>query len=79
MIEEPDDVAWNMWDDRGNARGNDRVESSFLSYHSSLIILALNKRVKAMLHTLMTRVMRVFNTRDKRGYFEMESSMKMGE
>lgn len=31
MIEEPDDVAWNMWDDRGNARGNDRIESSFLS------------------------------------------------
>lgn len=31
MIEEPDDVAWNMLDDRGNARGNDRIESSFLS------------------------------------------------
>ena len=31
MIEEPDDVAWNMWDDRGNARGNDRIKSSFLS------------------------------------------------
>lgn len=25
MIEEPDDVAWNMRNDRGNARGNDRV------------------------------------------------------
>lgn len=32
-----------------------------------------------MLHTLVTRVMRVFNIRDKSGYFEMESSIKMGE
>ena len=30
MIEEPDDVAWNMGNDRGNARRNDRILSSFL-------------------------------------------------
>ena len=52
------------------------IESNlaFCLYH-----YVLDKRVKAMLHTLVTRVMRVFNIRDKSGYFEMESSMKIEE
>lgn len=36
MIEGPDDVAWNMLDDRGNARGNDRIKNKILSSFLSL-------------------------------------------